>query len=298
VRLTKDYHKINLRVGDTLVLIDDNPSHLKNPVELYQGTVAVPLRFKEQILDPLLRESRSVPKANLALSKIRKIVIDAGHGGTDPGAIGRTGLREKNVTLDLVKRLNTILKSDGFQTVLTRSSDRFIPLPSRVDIANNSGADIFVSIHANANRVRSLKGFEVYYVSPSVDDSKRALLAAQEQVLNLDRKCFASNSLNLKTILWDMIYTENRAESIELSHSICNKVKLNLDTEILGIKGARFLVLKGTYMPAVLVEIGFLSNAQEEQLLKNGYYRQQMAEAIAQAIESYAQGLIFLTKGD
>src|SRR3989338_5556563 len=143
---------------------------------------------------------------------------------------------------------------------MTRSTDKFIPLPRRVDIANNSRADLFVSIHSNANRVRSLNGFEVYYVAPSVNDSNRAMLAAKSAGLNLDSSYFASHSLDLKATLWDMLYTLDRAESIELSRSICRIVHNGLDCRVIGIKGARFYVLKGARMPAVLIEAGFLSN--------------------------------------
>jgi N-acetylmuramoyl-L-alanine amidase len=219
-------------------------------------------------------------------------VIDAGHGGEDPGAIGRSGLREKDVTLDIAKRLSKLLKAEGIEVITTRSTDRFVPLSSRVEVANRSKADLFLSIHANANRVKSLNGFEVYYVSSSTDDSKRALIAAQDAPLDLDSSCFADSSLNLKAILWDMIYTNSRAESIELARSICKTIDRNSDTRILGIKGARFYVLKGVRIPAVLIEVGFLSNAGEERMLKNSYSRQKIAENIVEGINDYAQELV------
>ncbi len=291
VILSKDGHKINLMVGDSLVLVDGSPQQLKHPVDIYQGSVVVPYRFREQILDVLFKEYRLPQQAIIPLTSIRKIVIDAGHGGNDPGAIGRTGVREKDITLDIAKRLSNLLKSEGLSVVMTRSTDRFIPLSSRVDIANRSGADLFLSIHANANRVKSLSGFEVYYVSPSVDDSQRALSAAKDAVLDLDSSCFASHSLNLKATLWDMIYTYSRSESIGLARSICRTINYDLDTRILGIKGGRFYVLKGARMPAVLIETGFLSNYNEERMLKNDYYRQKVAESIVAGIKNYAQDI-------
>jgi N-acetylmuramoyl-L-alanine amidase len=295
VILSKDAHKISLMVGDTLVLVDGLPQHLKDPIDIYQGTVVVPYKFKEQILDKLFKEFYPVPKAVQPVLKIKKIIIDAGHGRTDPGAIGRTGLREKDVTLDIAKRLSKLLIADGVNVVMTRSTDRFIPLSTRVDIANNSHADLFISIHANANRVRSLTGFEVYYISPSIDDSKRALSAAGEAELDLDSSCFASRSQNLKAILWDMIYTYSRAESIELARYLCRAIdSSNLNVRVLGIKGANYYVLKGVRMPAVLIEVGFLSNYNEERMLKNNYYRQQIASAIVQGIENYNRELILM----
>lgn len=287
VTLSKYMHKINLMVGDALVLVDGSPVHLKHPVDIYQGTVVVPYKFKTQILDVIFKEVYPSGKATPSMYKIKKLVIDAGHGGDDPGAIGKTGLREKNVNLDIAKGLSNLLRSEGVEVIMIRSTDRFVSLPARVDIANRAKADLFLSIHSNANRVRSLSGFEAYYVSPAIDDSKRALLAAQNAALDLDSRFFASNSLNLKAILWDMIYTSNRAESIKLAKSICQTIERNLDTKVLGVKSARFYVLKGVQMPAVLIEIGFLSNYNEERKLRNSYYRQKIVESIAQGIKNY-----------
>lgn len=294
VSLSRGSHRINLRVKDTLVLVDGKPQHISHPIDIYQGTIVAPYKFKEQILDALLKEAYTSPKPILSSVRLRRIVIDAGHGGQDPGAIGRTGLREKDVNLDIAKRLSNLLRGEGVEIVMTRNSDRFIPLSKRVEIANNSRADLFVSVHSNASRVRSLNGVEVYYVSPSVNDSTRAYTAAGSAALNLDDTCFAGNSLNLKAILWDMIYTSARAESVELSRSICSSIGANLYARILGIKGARFEVLRGAHMPAVLVEVGFLSNYNEERMLKNSYYRQRVAESIVQGIHDYAKDLLVL----
>ncbi len=295
--LKKGAHEINLWVGDTLTLVDGKAQRLAHPVDIYQGAVVVPYKFKEQVLDVLFGARVSSSKASLPPLSIRKVIVDAGHGGKDPGTIGKvTGLREKDVVLDVAKRLSKLLRESGIEVVMTRSTDNFIPLSGRVDIANKAKADLFISVHANANRVRSLNGFEAYYVAPSVGDSKRALSAAQNAVLNLDKSCFAGNSVNLKAILWDMIYTYDRAESIELGRAICRSIGRNLDTKVIGVKSAGFYVLKGARMPAILAEIGFLSNASEERLLKNGYYRQQVAEAIAQGLEDYGRGLLLVER--
>jgi N-acetylmuramoyl-L-alanine amidase len=290
ITLNKDLHCINLKVGETLILVNGRSQNLANPVDIYQGTVVVPLKFKERYLDVLFKEIKPTyarfPQVPL---RIKKVVIDAGHGGNDPGAIGRTGLREKDINLDIAKRLAKLLGDGGVRIVMTRSADRFIPLPRRVDIANNSDAELFISIHSNANRVKGLNGFEVYYVSPTLSDSRRALYAAEHSKLNLDSSWFASDSINLKATLWDMIYASSRSESITLARSICRSIDHELETKVLGIKGANFYVLKGVRMPAVLIEIGFVSNPHEELLLKNSYYRQQIAEAIAGGINGYAR---------
>jgi len=290
VYLDKDSHRVNLMVGDTVVMVDGRPTHFNKPVEIYKGTIVVPYKFKQQVIDGLFKKDYVVRAGAPVILRIKKVVVDSGHGGNDPGAIGRSGLREKDVNLDIAIRLSNLLRSRGIEVIMTRTVDKFIPLSRRVDIANNSRADLFISIHSNANRVRSLNGFEVYYVSPAVSDTKRALANARSVPLNLDGGCFASNSLDLKAILWDMFYTQSRAEAIELSRSICWSMDKNLDARLLGIKGARFEVLRGIRMPGVLVEVGFLSNSGEERMLKNGFYRQKLAESIMQGIENYAKG--------
>jgi len=271
-----------------MALVDGVPEHFKNPIDLYKGAIVVPYKFKEQVIDVLFKEREPSRRTGaVPLTRFKTIVVDPGHGGTDPGAIGRSGIREKLLTLDFAKRLAKLLKDDGFKVVMTRSSDTFIALPRRVDIANNSKSDLFVSIHVNANRVRSLNGFEVYYITPNVGDSKRAVSAAEEHSLGLDRSCFASNSATLKAILWDMIYTYQRAESIELAHTICRSMERDLEAKILGVKGANFYVLRGVQTPAILIEVGYLSNTNEERMLKNTSYRQQVVEAIEQGIRNY-----------
>lgn len=290
--LSKDSKNVNLRIGDGLVLVNDNIMHLSSPVDVYAGTIVVPRQFKEQIFDVLYK--RPVPgyrRLGVGRIKLRKVVIDAGHGGNDPGAIGRSGLREKDINLDIAKRLNSLLREEGVQTILTRTKDNFVPLPNRVTIANKSGADLFISIHTNANRSRSLSGFEVYYVAPSVSDSKRASFTARTAPLNLKEASFASSSTDLKAIVWDMIYTNSRAESIELSRSLCKAMDAAIDANILGVKSARYQVLKGIRMPGILVEVGFVSNGNEEKLLRTGAYRQKLAEGILEGLRDYSQDM-------
>ncbi len=288
ILMSKDNHKINLRVGEKMVLVDGAAQYLKHPVDIYEGMVVVPLKLKEQIFDSLFKEYISRKEVVMPPIRIKKVILDAGHGGNDPGAIGRTGSREKHVNLDIAKRLETLLKQESIQVIMTRSTDSFISLDRRVDIANDSQADLFVSIHANANRVKSLTGFEVYYPASDIDDSRRALYAAQHARLSLGDSFYATPSLDLKATLWDMIYNYDRAESMRLGRLICSVVGRDLDCKILGIKGAHFQVLKGARIPAVLIEVGFLSNSGEENFLKNSYYRQKIAQGIKDAILNYA----------
>ena len=294
INLNKGVHKISLRSGDDLVLVDQRAVLLNHPVDIYEGAIIVPSGFKEQIIDTLFKEARPTPgrKTGFSISNsIKKVVIDPGHGGNDPGAIGRTGLREKDVNLDIAKRLAVLLKSESVEVVMTRNSDIFIPLDRRVEITNRSKADLFISIHSNASRVKSLNGFEVYYVATSVSDAKRALLAAKNANLDLASACFASRSFDLKAMLWDMIYTYDRAESIQLARNICRTAGSGLDVRIIGVKDARYEVLRGARIPAVLVETGFVSNYNEERMLRNGFYREKVAESILEGLRDYARDL-------
>ncbi|MDD4980768.1 MAG: N-acetylmuramoyl-L-alanine amidase [Candidatus Omnitrophica bacterium] len=293
VNLSKGAHNIDLMVGERLILVDGVGQYLKHPVDLYQGAVVVPYKFKEQVLDSLF--GKTYAKQSVPLTRIRKVVIDAGHGGNDPGTIGKRGLKEKYVNLDIAKRLANLLKNDGLEVIMTRSSDTFVPLSRRVAIANNAKADLFISIHANANRVRSLSGFEVYCVTTAVNDSKRALDSARQGAPpDIDRSSFAqSPSLNLKATVWDMIYTSNRADALRLSRYVCRTIDKNLNTKVLGVKNGPFYVLKGAHMPAILIEVGYLSNYNEERLINNGYYRQQLAESIEQGIRNYIRNSAF-----
>jgi N-acetylmuramoyl-L-alanine amidase len=290
--LSKDSKYVNLRAGDALILVNDSIMHLKSPIDIYQGTLVVPKQFKEQIFDILFPQVISTHRRQIrGKINLNKVVIDAGHGGNDPGAIGKNSLREKDVNLDIARRLSDLLRAEGVRTVLTRSNDRFIPLSTRVNIANKSGADLFISLHSNANRSRSLSGFEVYYVAPSISDSKRASMTARSASLHLKNAVFASNSQDLQAIIWDMIYTNSRAESIGLAHSLCKVMDASIDANILGVKGARFQVLKGVRTPGILIEVGFVSNLSEERLLRSSAYRQRLAEGILEGIREYSQDM-------
>jgi N-acetylmuramoyl-L-alanine amidase len=290
--LSKDATRLSLRAGDALVLVNENIMHLSSPINIYQGTIVVPKQFKEQVFDIFFPQVISTQR-HLRQRKIKlsKVVIDAGHGGNDPGAIGKNGLREKDINLDLAKKLSHLLRAEGVSTVLTRSADKFIPLSTRVNIANKSEANLFISIHSNANRSRSVSGFEIYYVAPSVSDSKRAGMTAKSASLNLKNAVLASNSQDLQAIIWDMIYTNSRAESIELAHSLCKVMDSSIDANILGVKGARFQVLKGIRTPGVLIEVGFVSNLNEERLLMTSAYRQKLAAGILEGLRKYSQDM-------
>jgi len=289
--LSKSGHQVRMVVDDTCILIDGVFHNIRTPVAYSQGSVHIPYHFYRDVLDGLFERRPMVICDYLerpGFGRIKKIVIDAGHGGKDPGAIGRTGLREKDVTLDISKRLADLLSAEGVETSMVRSTDRFVPLEERVKIGNRPGNSLFVSIHANANPSRSMRGFEVYYMTPRISDTERAFSCARNEQLELGGSFAGTPSLDLKALLWDMVHTYNRAKSILLSKSLCKATGCSLDTRIIGVKSANYHVLRGSAIPAVLVEVGFLSNASEEQMLKDGSYRQRVAQAIHDGIKDFA----------
>jgi len=217
---------------------------------------------------------------------VRTIVIDAGHGGKDPGARGPTGLREKDVVLKIAKRVARKLKRDlNCRVILTRKSDRYLPLTQRTAIANASKADLFVSIHANAAPTRRLRGVETYFLNFALDaDAMR--VAARENATSEKRIS------ELKSILNDIMKNSKVNESSRLAR----KVQVNLvgtlkrhykNIRNLGVKQAPFFVLIGARMPSVLVEVSFISNREEERRLKSPAYLDTIAAGIAKGIERY-----------
>jgi len=241
---------------------------------------------------PALAKTSSRPVARGNGLEIRTIIIDPGHGGKDPGAVGRRGLKEKQVVLDIAKRLKRILDRDrNLKVYLTRSRDRFVPLSKRASFANRRKGGIFLSIHANSAFTSRARGFETYYLSQAVDDTARAAATRENSVLKLEEfeglpKARRNNS-NLETILWDMKYTEFRNQSMELAELIQKRLSRTLKIRNRGVKSAPFYVLKKVAMPSILVEVGFMSNRRDEALLRDANFREKIARALAESILSY-----------
>ena len=282
--LKRDGIEVVLAIGARSILINGRLEILEKPPRYLKGDIYVSDELRAR-LDTLSRRFPVKPVPQFS-HRIKKIVIDAGHGGRDPGAIGCTGLKEKDINLNLALRVEKLLKTYGIETILTRQKDIFIPLKKRAEIANSVGADLFVSIHANAWK-RASRGFEVFYLSEAIDASARAVAAVENAPLRFEKETFGKEDAALKATLWDMLYTENRIESMELARAVVDSMDHRLSTPNRGVKFARFYVLKYTRMPAILIEVGFLTNPQEERMLKNTYYRQMLAEAIVKGILEY-----------
>lgn len=227
------------------------------------------------------------PASSGAPQGIRTIVIDPGHGGSEVGAVGPNGVTEKAVVLDIARRLrDRIVQRLGLDVFLTRDADVDLPLELRTAFANNHRADLFLSIHANAYRGRGVRGAETFFLSDrATDDESRRLAALENDVLDLERA--APGDTGLQLLLWDMAQTLYLRESGILAEMIQEQLNILAGTPNRGIKQAPFRVLMGAMMPAVLVEVGFLSNAEEEALLASPDYRHQVADALFESLDRY-----------
>lgn len=236
------------------------------------------------------------PKLSLSRQlglKIRTIAIDAGHGGHDPGAIGKSGLKEKMITLDVAKRLQKlVLERLGCRVVMTRDSDVFIPLEERPFLAKKNKADLFVSIHVNANRKRKARGIETYIQSLRASDREAMATAAFENATST--KTLSELGSELDKILKDLRTDDKLNESVELAGYVQNSLVKTV-RPVRGyvvnrtVKRAFFYVLVNTEMPSILAEVGFISNPDEERLLKTEDYRQKIAEALYLGVKKYVE---------
>lgn len=219
----------------------------------------------------------------------RRIIIDAGHGGKDGGALGTRSTREKDINLAAAKELASLLGEENlFDVVMTRPDDTFIPLAERSRIANDGKADLFVSLHCNAHRNKRERGFEVYFLSENASDPEAERLAQVENsVVALEGKTPADEEAAL--ILRAMSKTENINDSSELAALISRSLSRRTDLSVRGVKQAGFFVLRGTDAPAVLVEMAFLTNRDDEAKLKTARYRRRLVDGVYAGILEHAK---------
>ncbi len=221
--------------------------------------------------------------------KITTIVLDPGHGGIDPGAIGRTGLKEKQVNLGVALRLKDKLVKSGLKVTMTRTDDSYVSLADRVKFAKLANADLFVSIHSNAAlRDRSKRGIETYFLSDAKTDWERAVAARENAAVNFeisDTNPVLNNDLNL--ILSDLAQNEFLAESQQLAASIQEATASACRIPNRGVMQANFYVLRVNFMPAVLVECGYISNSAEVKLLAKKDYWEKLAAGIFKGVKKF-----------
>lgn len=212
------------------------------------------------------------------------MVLDPGHGGEDSGALGASGLKEKEAALDLALALRPLLEKAGFEVLMTREDDTFVPLWDRARWANAHGADLFVSLHLNAARARAAKGSEVYFLSLDQGDADAAEVAALE---NAGAGEAPGEEGVLADILQDLAQKAYLRASEQLAESILGQLNRLGGIKERGVKQAPFVVLRGAAMPAVLVEVAFISNPREERRLRDEAFRRRAAEAIALGVRRF-----------
>jgi N-acetylmuramoyl-L-alanine amidase len=280
---------------DNVVEITTGPRFLKLDAG-EQGTRLV-LQFQASPVPVTSADASPVPGASPSPGaspepapggRARTVVIDPGHGGDDHGASGPNGTLEKEVALGVARRVRNALQNAGLQVFLTRERDDAIGLDERTAFANNYKADVFVSIHANASRAQSARGSEVYFLSAEATDDESRRLALLESGPGGGSPVAPSSDLAM--ILWDMAQAAHLSESSVLASRVQEELASVTGSQGRGVKQAPFRVLVGAAMPAVLVELAFISNSDEEKLLASEAYQSRVAGALVKGIARFLGG--------
>ncbi len=308
-----DDKKIKLTNQIPFIMIDDNLYQLSSnviksnnnyyvPAESFfsivnnlSNTVSITLNTNEINFSKLTEVSKKTIKVDLRSEKekweFKTIVIDAGHGGKDPGAVGYRGTKEKDIALDVAKRLEKKLaKNMKVKIVMTRDEDIFLRLSERTKIANESNGSLFISIHTNAAEDRRASGFETFLIGQNKNEAAVRVAARENAVLELEGS--TGKKLTDEDLIKATIAQSAFASKSEQFASLVQKeIKKRVQSKDRGVKQAGFYVLMGASMPNVLVELGFISNPSEEKKLRSPQYRDQLATAIYRAVEQYQKTL-------
>lgn len=266
---------------------DPKPKTVTPPIEVKpqkpstkEKTATLPKATKPE--PELPKPQTPVPDPSLAQQlglSVKTIVIDPGHGGKDPGAVGQAR-QEKQIVLSLSKTLRDLLVAKGYNVRLTRETDVFLPLRKRTQFATNHKADLFISIHTNASTIRSASGIETYYLALASDESARVTAMRENAGAEYNMK-------ELDGLVGRILKESKSTESRRLAELIQARLTSGKQVKNRGVKHAPFVVLIGTKVPAVLVEVGFISNPTEGKRLTTKAYQHQLATAIAEGIEQY-----------
>jgi N-acetylmuramoyl-L-alanine amidase len=220
--------------------------------------------------------------------RVEKVVIDAGHGGKDQGAVGFFGMEEKGVNLHIAKKVQERLRAAGIKTVMTRDDDRFLTLSERTWIGNNSGADLFVSIHANSSPQSDIQGVEIYHLSEKMKDRMAGVpITTAVFPTAEDFEPAGMDPQEIPAGWTAAIDPKTRRRSVELARAIESAFQRNGSIEKRGVKEAAFFVLRWTVKPAVLVEVGFLTHRREATKLSDSDYQDEVAARIVEGIMLY-----------
>jgi len=253
--------------------------------------LVIDLNVDEGVAQPSIKSNNATnnKQYNNSVKKKKIVVLDPGHGGKDPGAIGRSfKTYEKVITLAMGKELKRQLESKGYKVYLTRSTDIFIPLRRRVQIARKHHADLFISIHADSTVNRKAQGFSIYTLSETASDKVAEALAERENKADIiDGMDFSDNSPEINDVLISLSQNDCRNKSSKFATYVVNEVKRKVKLVNNAHKFAGFAVLKAPDVPSVLLEMGYLSNYSEEKMLRQPRYRRKLAQYMVNAVDRY-----------
>jgi N-acetylmuramoyl-L-alanine amidase len=309
------------QLGFSAMLINSRIAKADYPVGKIKGEIVFPVKFITDIIDNFYpeyfcieknnqlyisgkpesrsaanlqpkKETETTPSNQKDADRITFLIIDPGHGGKDPGAIGKGGIKEKWITLQIAANLDEYLKTrlKDIRIISTRKSDKFIELAGRTEIANRmlkkNENGIFISIHVNASIMPGVSGFETYFLSqnPSNDEA-RATAALENNVIILENNSRRKAYEDVEHVEAIMLTTQIQKESRMLANSIQKSMAITIyESNSKGVKNADFFVLRGSLMPAVLVEVGYISSIKELKRLKDRKYQKKIAEGIGDGI--------------
>lgn len=270
-------------------LSEQHPMHCSPPLRV-PLPAAIVLALLVLLGTPTVGQAQTAEPSPRSGYRIERIVVDPGHGGWDTGAVGPGGTKEKDVTLAVAVRLAGLLDRESAARVyLTRHDDIYVPLRERTLIANRHRADLFISLHCNALEDRSRRGTEIYFCSEKASDRMAELVAQRENSVarEEERKVLRSNLVDVEDILFRLERKLYWQESARIGREIIDRVIPRLGTVNRGVKSANFSVLRTAKMPAILLEIGFISNPEEERALRSDVFQQKVAEAVLHALRPW-----------
>ncbi len=315
-RLYYKSHYMVYKTGYSCSIIDNSIAGSDYPVIRWKGGVYIPVDLALSLLENFYNKDAEIIKNKIIIKqeihsavkkpeknsvplkkeKIGFIIVDAGHGGKDPGAVGKGGVKEKNITLNLARKVEALLKTrlQGTKIKLTRNSDRFIELADRAEIANRElkkdTNGIFVSIHVNASISSRISGFETYFLSQNpTNDEARKTAALENNVVILENSRSGKKKYeDVDYIEALMMTTQIQKESSLLAEIVQKKIDRGIsEFKSRGVHKADFFVLRGALMPAVLVEVGFITHQKELKYLKTDKYQDKLADGIVDGIITF-----------
>ena len=277
-QISQELAQIGFQLRD--VVIEKNLI-LQNPKEILIS-IKTKKDFSAEITKVLEREKQKW--------LIDRIVIDPGHGGKDPGAVGRYGTREKDVVLAIARYLKELLDEESsIEVLMTREDDRFVELRHRTEFANRNQAKLFISIHANANSNRKMRGVSTYFLGPGKTEEAREVANLENSVIRMENESRYADLSQQNFILSAMAQNVYMKESQELADMVQYEISRTCVLHDIGVLQAGFYVLWGASMPNILVEAGFISNPDEEKLLRSKSFQQKQASAIYRSVKTFIE---------